>query len=265
MKKNKFVEKMLKNQAIVLQYDDYKHRINLQKKYYGTTKLYLHQSAKSSTARNVIDINFYKLFLEKYHSLLKKGGIGGVVLPASVLLDLGSKGLRELILNDSKILSIYEFENKKAIFEEIHRQYRFITLLFKKGEKTISFKSAFHLRDIEKLTSLDSEALDYKVDLIKKMSPNSLAILECRNQLEVDILKKLFKFPHIFEEKDDGWNIKLQREFDMTDDSYLFNTEGKGTILYEGKMIHQFDHLYKEPRYWIETDKGKESLRKKND
>jgi len=71
-------------------------------------------------------------------------------------------------------------------------------------------------------------------------------------------LKKCSKNPILAKISD--WQIRFQREFHMTDDSPLFNLEKKGRILYEGKMIHQFNHKFAEPRYWIETEKGQNAL-----
>ena len=258
--KNKIVEKILNDPLNAQQYEDYKIQINLQREYYTTTKPFRYQTAEVSSPKNAIDVNLYKFFLEKYYTLLKKGGVAGIVLPASFLLDLGAKGLRNLIFNSTKIISLYNFENKNGIFEEIHRQYRFITLVFKKGEKTSTFPSAFHIRDIDKIATLDQEGLVYDINLIKKTSPDTLALLECKNQFEIEIINKLYKFPLLSEKKEPNWKIRFQREFHMTGDSHLFNTEKKGSILFEGKMIHQFNHQYLEPRYWIETLKGKNAL-----
>jgi len=258
--KNKFIETLLKDRNVSVQYENYKNAINVQRKYYAKTKSYKFQTAKTDSPQNSIDINLYKLFLEKYYSLLKKDGMAGIVLPASFLLDLGSKGLRRLLIDNTKIIKLYDFENKYGIFEEIHRQYRFITLVFRKGEKTTTFNSAFHLRDVNKLSTIDNEALVYDIDLIKRTSPDTLAILECKNQVEVDILKKLYKYPLLAEKSSPDWKIRFQREFHMTGDAHLFNTEKKGFVLYEGKMIHQYNHKYLEPRYWIEPNIGKKAL-----
>lgn len=55
--------------------------------------------------------------------------------------------------------------------------------------------------------------------------------------------------------------MRLTREFDMTNDSHLFKQPGKGRLpLYEGKMIHQFTHLYAEPRYWVDEEEGRKAL-----
>jgi hypothetical protein len=42
----------------------------------------------------------------------------------------------------------------------------------------------------------------------------------------------------------------------MTKHSYLFNTRIDSAILYEGKMIHQFTHIFSKPRYWVNKEKA---------
>ena len=48
----------------------------------------------------------------------------------------------------------------------------------------------------------------------------------------------------------------------MTNDSHLFKTEpGPGRLsLYEGKMVWQFDHRFREPRYWVNETEGRKAL-----
>ncbi|MGF1673601.1 MAG: ATP-binding protein, partial [Rivularia sp. (in: cyanobacteria)] len=57
-------------------------------------------------------------------------------------------------------------------------------------------------------------------------------------------------------------NISLQSEFHMTNDSYLFYQDSKTGMmpLYEGKMIHQFNHKFEKPRYWIIEKQGRKAV-----
>jgi len=257
--KNAIQEELLKDTNIVHLWEKYNKDLDLQREYFSKSKSYLYQTAKTKTIPNKIKPNLYKIFLEKYFFLAKKGGIVGVVLPANIYTDLGTKGLRQLLFDESEIISLYSFENRKAIFEEIHRQYKFVTLLFKKGGKTSKFKSAFYIRDIERLPYLDAEAMEYDIDLVRRASPDSLTILECKNQQDVNIINKALQFPLLSEPSD--WKIRFQREFNSTDDHDLMNTAGRGAPVYEGKMMHQFTHQYSTPRYWIDTEKGIEILK----
>ena len=135
-----------------------------------------------------------------------------------------------------------------------------MNLVFQKGDKTEVFDSVFHQRDINSLDSIDANPLKYDVKLLEKTSPGTLAILEFRDQTDLDITKKLYsKYPN------SDWRVTFQREFDMTDDRGLFNTKKSGSVLFEGKMIHQFVNSYAPPRYWIEVSKGKKSLMKRQE
>ncbi|MCK5717018.1 MAG: hypothetical protein KAH77_05960 [Thiomargarita sp.] len=77
--------------------------------------------------------------------------------------------------------------------------------------------------------------------------------------MDVHIAEKILKFPLLGEQIDGVWNLKLRSEFHMTNNSYLFYTEpAEGRLLlYEGKMIHQFTHQWREPRYWIDEKEGR--------
>jgi hypothetical protein len=90
--------------------------------------------------------------------------------------------------------------------------------------------------------------------------------MEFKTDLDIHIAEKMSRFPLLGEEIQDTWNLKLTREFDMTNDSHLFKTEpGKGRLpLYEGKMIHQFNHKFAEPRYWIDEVEGRKAILGKN-
>jgi hypothetical protein len=61
---------------------------------------------------------------------------------------------------------------------------------------------------------------------------------------------------------DNSSGFALTNEFHMTGDSYLFKPHaGQGRLpLYEGKMLHQFDHEFSEPRYWIDEKAGRKAI-----
>ena len=69
-------------------------------------------------------------------------------------------------------------------------------------------------------------------------------------------------FPQLGEQRDDTWNLRIAREFDMTNDSKLFRTSASpGRLpLYEGKMLHQFSHTWAKPRYWVDEQEGRKAL-----
>ncbi|MHC5761288.1 hypothetical protein [Nostoc sp.] len=88
---------------------------------------------------------------------------------------------------------------------------------------------------------------------MRKLSPDSLSVMEFKNEIDFHIADKMTKLPLLGEKIEDKWNLELYREFNMTDDAFLFKKKPEqGTLtLYEGKMIHQFTHIFAEAKYWI--------------
>ena len=108
--------------------------------------------------------------------------------------------------------------------------------------------------DVNELQRFPSkESLRIDVDMVRKLSPESLGIVEFVNDLDLSIAQKVSKHPLLGQKLNNNWNISLQSEFHMTNDSYLFSKDSKTGMmpLYEGKMIHQFNHQYDKPRYWV--------------
>ncbi|MDQ7026816.1 MAG: ATP-binding protein, partial [Anaerolineae bacterium] len=99
---------------------------------------------------------------------------------------------------------------------------------------------------------------------IKRFSPDSLSIMEFKSQITYQVAEKIYaNHPLLGETLESGWNVKFTREFDITNDRHLFNTQGKGLPLYEGKMIHQFDANFAEPKFWLEEQPASERLASK--
>jgi len=231
--------------------------------YYRNALQYKNQISIVNGKKAGTDINLYKLFLEQCFNLLRKGGECGIVVPSGIYTDLGTKQLREMLFSESEITGLFGFENRKEIFEGVHRSYKFIALTFRKGGFTISFPSAFMRLDVEEIERFPKEgALQMSVDLIRRLSPGSLSVMEFKNRMDVHIAEKMMRFPSLGERIDDKWNLVLTREFDMTNDSYLFDAApGKGRLpLYEGKMVHQFAHLLAKPRYWVKERDGRKAI-----
>jgi hypothetical protein len=122
--------------------------------------------------------------------------------------------------------------------------------------------------DVEELQRFPhKDSLVISVDLIRKLSPDSLSVMEFKQDIDIQIAEKMSRFPLLGETLPDTWNLKLTREFHMTDDSYLFKTEpAKGRLpLYEGKMIHQFTHQYALPKYWLDEKEARQALLKRGE
>jgi hypothetical protein len=258
-----------------------------------------HQSAVVGGKKTGSDINLYKLFVERSFHLLRSGGHCGIVIPSGIYTDLGAKGLRDLLFEQTQIEGLFCFENRKEIFEGVHRSFKFVVLTFEKsaiprlqalGERnasaapddllapqvreaaggggTVRFPAAFMRHEVAELERFPVEgALVLEVELIKRLSPDSHSVMEFKSALDVRIAEKMLKFPLLGERIEGAWSAKMMREFDHTAAEvrdFVLGKPAEETVpLLEGKMIWQFDANYSEPQYWLPKAKAIAWLKKK--
>lgn len=107
-------------------------------------------------------------------------------------------------------------------------------------------------------------SLPIEVPLVKKLSPDSLSVMEFKSDTDVIIARKMLQYPLLGEDSPKWPTIKLVREFDMTQSdgaSLVHPTRTpKYEPLYEGKIIWQFQNNYAQPNFWIERKKLRSHL-----
>ena len=255
----KIIENLIRNSSIREAWESYRRKIEGEADIFKNSGIYRYQSDVINGRRISGDLNYYKIFLERSYQLLSSKGFLGIIIPSGLHTDAGTKGLRRLFFDNGNVFCVYCFENRKGIFEEIHKSFKFDLFIVKKHERTNNFYGAFMLHDVEVLNNMPQKALNLSWNLMKKISPDSLSIVQFKSQKDIDIANKLLVHPLL---KENDWlgKVELYREFDMTNDSGYFNTNEKGLRLYEGKMIEQYNPYFDKPRYWIEEAIGREKL-----
>lgn len=262
---------------------DYLRRIEATGNFLKASELYPHQGRG--------DINTYKLFLECAHRLARTGGGLSQVLPSGIYTDLGSADLRRLFFETTQVRYLLAFANEKFIFPAVHHAFRFVLLNAQRGDRSDALSVLFRLNVrnaiapdelLGLLAGIDAETLRLRVADVRRFSPDTLSLMEFKNQQEIDITARIYNgHPLLSDQVVSAWNVRFTREFDMTNDSHLFNdrewlkkrgcveqTDGiwqgkKGERylpLYEGKMLF-FEIRLMEPQWWIEEVEGKQHLR----
>ena len=243
--------------------------------YFRSAEQYKNQISIVNKKKAGTDVNLYKLFLEQCLNLLRAGGRCGIIIPSGIYTDLGAKQLRETLFSETEVDNLFGLSNEKFIFEGVHHSFKFALLTFEKGKQTNEFRAIFRINPREAIRPNDldsflhnvSEQVIISVPLVRKLSPDSLSVMEFKKDIDIQIAKKMMQFPLLGEKINDKWNLKLTAEFHMTADSPLFKTESAvGRFpLYEGKMIHQFTHQFAQPRYWVDEKEARKSLLSKNE
>ncbi|MEI7751798.1 MAG: hypothetical protein WCJ71_06875 [Candidatus Omnitrophota bacterium] len=191
----------------------------------------------------------------------------GIILPAGFYSDSATKGLREFFFDTRAIESIYCFENRfPVVFKSVHNQFKFIVLCIVKDNSNPNIRCAFMQHDPEQLPAIEKRAILLKPEDIVRFSPDSLSITEFNAQRDIEIAGKIYADFPLLGNTDASlpWRFPLLSvEFNMTHQSYMFKQNVDGYILYEGKMINQFDNEYSSNNWAIDRAEAENYLRKK--
>ncbi|MHB1559594.1 MAG: Eco57I restriction-modification methylase domain-containing protein [Isosphaeraceae bacterium] len=262
--------KLLMDRTIRSAWLEYLSGFPFQSSYFRSSPQYCNQISIIKGKRAGTDINLYKLFVEQCFNLLRTGGHCGMVIPAGIYNDLGTSQLRELLFSRCRLGPLFGFSNERYLFEGVHHSVKMCVLDFVKDGTTIEFGAAFRINPreaigpdrIERFLHSPDERVVLSVPLIRRLSPDSLSVMEFKSALEVHIAEELMEHPLLGQQPEDDWSARFSREFDMTNDSYLFKTSpARGRLpLFEGKLINQFVQRTIEPKYWINEREGRAAL-----
>lgn len=210
-------------------------------------------------------INYYPLFAELGRSLINSNGYMGMVLPTSVATDDSNKFLFADIVENKKLKSIYDFENREKLFADVDSRYKF-SLVTISGKQVESSRFAFFLTNTDQI---DEEMRNFTLSSndIELINPNTRTVPIFRTKFDANLTKIIYnKFSVLINELtgENPWRISFKQGlFNMTSDSHLFRTKeelvNEGALLqgnrfikdnqtwlplYEAKMMWQYDHRF---------------------
>jgi hypothetical protein len=208
------------------------------------------------------DPDAFKFFVERAHRLAREGGGVGFVVPSAIYNNEGCTGLRNLLLREAQVERFYAFENRKKIFP-IHSSYKFVSLVFRKGEPGgDGFEAAFMRHELEELA--DPGPKDFMVLVrrreLERLSPGTLAFLEYRSPRDREILLKMYGYdkdgnpvnprPLLGDQGPGTWNARFYREFDMTNDRDLWTDPKTGKLYNPRQILGPVPGTTSEPPYY---------------
>lgn len=211
-------------------------------------------------------VNTYGLFAEHFLNLANARGGAGVIVPTGIATDATTAPFFGHLVNSQRLAGVFDFENSQPLFVGVHRSFKFALLTL--GSNVDKARFAFFLNDPSQLEDA-RRRFTLSPAQIAAINPNSKTAPVFRANRDAELAAQIYaRVPVLIEEdKDTGgnpWGVEFrQGMFNMTSDSGLFQTatmlnadgwERDGTDwvrglehmvpLYEGKMIHQYDHRW---------------------
>ena len=213
------------------------------------------------------DINLYSLFVERAMRLVKPNGFMGLLTPSGIYADKTAAKFFKSVSTSGRLASLFDFENKKIFFKDVHASFKFCAITFGGDERTFDqAKCAFFLHNTETTTDPD-RSFPLAPDYFTKVNPNTGTAPILRTRRDSKITRRIYEQHPVLVDRSGGeelraWPVRYYTMFHMTNDSGLFRTaarlESDGFYsvegnrwkrgdelylpLYQGRMIHQFDH-----------------------
>ena len=213
------------------------------------------------------DINLYSLFVERAMGLIKPDGFVGLLTPSGIYADKTASAFFKSLSSSGRVGGLFDFENRKIFFKDVHASFKFCALIFGGAERRFDeTECAFFLHDTETIKDSD-RCFPLAPSDFARVNPNTGTAPVFRTRRDAELTRRIYERHPVLVDRSQGeerraWPVKYATMFHMAGASHLFrtaeqlNAEGfypvqgnrwkKGEELYlpmyQGRMIHQFDH-----------------------
>lgn len=214
----------------------------------GAESLFYHTQAQDGgrfPLTGVGDVNLYALFAELDSGLRCPAGRAGFIVPTGIATDDSTKAFFQSIVQGRQLASLYDFENREKLFPDVDSRQRFCTLTLAPAEQADFAYYLVHPRELaDKRRHFTMTAEDFAL-----INPNTGTCPLFRCGEDARLCQKIYRRAPVLmrdETADNPWGIKFGTLLHMSNDSGLFLTEPEvdALPLYEGKMIHHYDHRW---------------------
>lgn len=253
------------------------------------------------------DINTYAVFAEHFRNVLAPDGRLGIIVPTGIATDATTQYFFRDVVESESLVSLYDFENRQPLFEGVDSRFKFVLLTLSGADTPVGTASfSFFAHDPSEVPNKRFELTPEELLLV---NPNTGTCPVFRSRRDAELTLAAYRrhpvLVRLGTEPRNPWGVSFMRMFDMSNDSALFRTQiqlleegwtldsnvfqnGQETMvpLYEGKMIHHYDHRWATfapdessrdvtleehrdpgfesvPRYWVEEVAAREALENK--
>ena len=216
------------------------------------------------------DLNTYAIFAELFLQLINPHGRAGMIVPTGIATDDSTKTFFNHIVNERRLVSLFDFENRQKVFPGIDSRTKFCLLtLSGKNAPVPETEFTFFLHRTEQLKEA-KRCFTLGAEDFALFNPNTRTCPVFRTRRDLEIARKMYQRAGILwreakgsQPQDNPWGVKFSTMFHMSNDSGLFRTRTQmeedgwqldGHIfvqgderylpLYEAKLFHQYDHRF---------------------
>ncbi|MGI8982762.1 MAG: Eco57I restriction-modification methylase domain-containing protein [Pirellulaceae bacterium] len=211
--------------------------------------------------------NTFALFAELACGIVNPHGRVGLLVPSGIATDTSTKEFFAGLMENNRLVGLYDFENRRHIFPDVDPRFKFCVLLFGGSEvKSTIADFVFFAHRMEDLQE-NYRHIDLSWKELSLFNPNSKTCPIFRSQRDAALTKSIYRRVPILIDKSrrkggNPWGLRFRQGlFNQSSDSGLFksrealNAEGFSLsgnrwtkhddsflALYEAKMVQAYDH-----------------------
>lgn len=203
------------------------------------------EKAKSDLKKNSFfalsnngELNTYALFTDAAVKLKTKRGVVGLVLKSAIVTSQINQNLFKFLTKGKFVVAIYDFINRKKIFN-IDSRERFCFLLLG-NSKSEKFHVSMNISEVSEIEKAKSD-IEFSYESLKLLNPFTGMLPNFSNKREVDFLLRVSNdfpfFKNIYE------NVRFGRIVHLTSHAeFITKKKSENNVsIYEGKFFNQFD------------------------
>lgn len=203
------------------------------------------EKAKSDLKKNSFfslsnngELNTYALFTDAAVKLKTKRGVVGLVLKSGIVTSQVNQNLFKYLTKEKFVVAIYDFINRKKIFN-IDSRERFCFLLLG-NSKSEMFHVSMNLSEVSDIEKAKSE-IELSYESLRLLNPFTGMLPNFSNKREAEFLLRIsYDFPFF---KNVYENVRFGRIVHLTSHAeFITKKKSEDNVpIYEGKFFNQFD------------------------
>lgn len=139
------------------------------------------------------DINLYSLFVERAQALTHPRGVVGLLCPSGIAADKGAAAFFRSISTTGRLAALFDFENRKGLFPDVHSRFKFSALIFGGAQRTVdAARCAFYLHTLEDAAD-PGRILTLTAQDFAAVNPNTGSAPIFRTRRDADITTAIYR------------------------------------------------------------------------
>ena len=206
------------------------------------------------------ELNLYPLFAELGISAIKKTGWVGLILKSLMFTGSTWKKFTDELVTSAKLHSVYDFKNWEMLFSSVGFHERYSLATIGPAQPNSHIRLAVGLTNPAQLVD-DKSVIEVDRAFPRRVNPETGTLPQCQTPDDLRILSRVAeRFPTLGQS---DWKARYSTGLHMTSDaaelrdreslegngfelrgSWLVRGREKYAPVYEGKLIHQYDHRF---------------------